>query len=106
MRKGTLSGDYYDFCEGHPYKVLLYRLQSILSEGAALSGLTAITGTGGKIAAEIFNALYVNEIIAQSAAVSFYYPEAHTIIEMGGEDSKLIFLNDSFDDQFRLSIFR
>ncbi|MBA7641023.1 hypothetical protein ES703_48695 [subsurface metagenome] len=34
----------------------------------------------------------MNEIVAQSSSVARLYPEAGTIIEMGGEDSKLIFM--------------
>jgi predicted CoA-substrate-specific enzyme activase len=94
-RNNRIFLDYYDYCEGRPYHVMLRRLKSILSEGYKLSGLTAITGTGGKTAADLLNARYVNEVIAQSTAVSLYYPEARTVIEMGGEDSKLLFMEDA-----------
>jgi len=86
--------DYYDYCEGRPYNVLLNRLKQIMSDGFELSGLAAVTGTGGKIAADLLNAVYVNEVIAQSTAVSQYYPHVRTVIEMGGEDSKLIFMEE------------
>lgn len=36
---------------------------------------------------------YVNEIVSQATATSFFYPQVRTIIEIGGEDSKLIFLD-------------
>ena len=48
---------------------------------------------------------YVNEIVAQSTSVSKYYPEVRTIIEMGGEDSKLIFMDELDDNASRLSDF-
>jgi predicted CoA-substrate-specific enzyme activase len=51
------------------------------------------TGIGGKKAAEIMGGMHINEIIAQSTAVSRLYPQARTVIEMGGEDSKLIFMD-------------
>jgi len=37
----------------------------------------------------------VNEIVSQATATSFFYPQVKTIIEIGGEDSKLIFLDKS-----------
>ena len=36
---------------------------------------------------------FVNEIVAQAAATSHLYREVKTVIEIGGEDSKLICLN-------------
>ena len=36
----------------------------------------------------------MNEIIAQSASVARLYPKVRTVIEMGGEDSKLIFMEE------------
>jgi len=37
---------------------------------------------------------FVNEIIAQTKAVQHFYPEVKTIIDVGGEDSKLILLEE------------
>ncbi|MBN2763189.1 MAG: hypothetical protein JXR41_08880, partial [Bacteroidales bacterium] len=54
--------------------------------------LVALTGSGGKLATELLGGKFVNEIIAQSKSVSVLYPDAKTIIEMGGEDSKLILM--------------
>ncbi len=51
-----------------------------------------ITGSGGKQLAEIVGAHFVNEILAQSAFVGHFHPRARTVIEMGGEDAKLISL--------------
>ncbi len=52
----------------------------------------AITGTGGKLATELIGGIFVNEIIAQATSTGILYPEAKTVIEIGGEDSKLIIL--------------
>ena len=49
----------------------------------------AITGTGGKLATELIGGIFVNEIIAQATSTGILYPEARTVIEIGGEDSKL-----------------
>jgi predicted CoA-substrate-specific enzyme activase len=51
-----------------------------------------ITGSGGKQVAEIIGARFINEILAQSIFAGRFYPHARTIIEMGGEDAKLISL--------------
>ena len=56
-----------------------------------LSGI-AVTGSGGKLATDLIGGIFVNEIIAQATSAGILYPEARTVIEIGGEDSKLIIL--------------
>ncbi len=52
----------------------------------------SITGTAGKLVAQLIGATPVNEIIAQSNSINYLYPQVRTVIEIGGEDSKLILL--------------
>ncbi len=54
-----------------------------------ISGM-AVTGIGGKLLSRILNIPFVNEIVAQALASGKFYPEVRTVIEIGGEDSKLI----------------
>ncbi len=85
--------NYYDYCHGRPFHVLREVLTRLLSHlPVEAIGLVGLTGTGGKLASRLIGGSFVNEIVAQSSSVAELYPEAQTIIEMGGEDSKLIFL--------------
>ena len=52
--------------------------------------LAACTGMGGKTLADILGGLFVNEVIAQGRGTHHFCPEARTIIDMGGEDAKMI----------------
>src|SRR4030065_272996 len=52
----------------------------------------SFTGIGGKLLSELLGGNFVNEIIAQAKAVQHLYPQIKTIIDIGGEDSKLIFI--------------
>jgi activator of 2-hydroxyglutaryl-CoA dehydratase len=52
----------------------------------------ALTGTGGKLATGLIGGTFVNEIIAQATSTGRLFPDAQTVIEIGGEDSKLIIL--------------
>ena len=52
--------------------------------------LAAFTGLGGKILAEVLGGSLVNEVIAQARGTYHFSPEARTIIDMGGEDAKLM----------------
>ncbi|MEI9475930.1 MAG: acyl-CoA dehydratase activase, partial [Deltaproteobacteria bacterium] len=54
----------------------------------------SFTGIGGKLLSELLGGNFVNEIIAQTKAVQHFYPEVKTIIDIGGEDSKLILLEE------------
>ncbi|MBU8891718.1 MAG: hypothetical protein KOO66_03015 [Bacteroidales bacterium] len=83
----------YTYCQGRPFHVLREMLQEIFNEyGLDQIDKIAFTGTGGKQASELVGGFFVNEIISQSSSVAVLYPEANTIIEMGGEDSKLILM--------------
>ncbi|MFW5769327.1 MAG: acyl-CoA dehydratase activase, partial [Spirochaetota bacterium] len=84
----------YDYHHGRPYYKLREVLEELLAEyGDDAFETIAATGTGGKLAAELVGGEFVNEIVSQSASVEKLYPHAKTIIEMGGEDSKLIFMD-------------
>ena len=91
--KKEIIEEYYDYSRGRPFKVLADRLSDILSRHNNLSGTISLTGTGSKIASELLNGIAVNEIVSQSKAVMELYPNVRTVIEMGGEDSKLISLD-------------
>lgn len=86
--------NYYDLCNGRPFKLLHQVISRILDKyGQDSIEKIAFTGSGGKKAVGLLGGYFVNEIIAQSSAVSALYPEVKTVIEMGGEDSKLIFMD-------------
>jgi predicted CoA-substrate-specific enzyme activase len=85
--------EYYDYVHGRPFNVLKDRLSTVLDKypSATIKGI-AVTGTGGKLATSLIGGVFVNEIIAQATSAGILYPEARTVIEIGGEDSKLIIL--------------
>jgi predicted CoA-substrate-specific enzyme activase len=86
--------EHYDYIHGRPYNVLKDRLAFVLEKypPKSISGI-AFTGTGGILASGLIGGVFVNEIIAQATAAGILYPDAKTIIEIGGEDSKLIIMD-------------
>ncbi|MCK4822693.1 CoA activase, partial [bacterium] len=83
----------YTYCQGKPFIVLLDILDKLIKKyGKDSIDQIAFTGTGGKQAVKLVGGIFVNEIIAQSTSVAHLYPQVRTVIEMGGEDSKLIFI--------------
>ena len=83
--------EHYTRTKGQPLKTVLAVLTEILTRVSAERILSiSVTGTAGKLIAELLGGEFVNEIIAQGKSTIFFYPQVKTIIEMGGEDSKLI----------------
>jgi len=94
--QGKKIKSYYERHKGHPLPVALKLLREINSslntENSKKDFSLSITGSAGRLLASILKIVPVNEIVAQAFATSLVYPSIRTIIEMGGEDSKLILL--------------
>ncbi|MEW6409858.1 MAG: acyl-CoA dehydratase activase [Nitrospirota bacterium] len=88
----------YERHYGQPLKVAMNLLEK--TEPANCLG---ITGSVGKLLASILSVEFVNDIIAQSTAVSRFYPGIKTIIEMGGECSRLIILENGILKDFSMN---
>ena len=91
--QGEIIQEDYRRTKGQPLETaleVLSRFIGDLPDGRLRS--MAMTGTAGKKVAELLQIPFVNEIIAQARAIEAFHPEVRSIIEMGGEDSKLILL--------------
>ena len=53
-----------------------------------------MTGSGGQQLAHMLGARFVQEVAAVSLAVERAYPEVRSVIELGGQDAKMIFFQD------------
>ncbi|MFW2331801.1 MAG: acyl-CoA dehydratase activase, partial [Nitrospinota bacterium] len=88
---GRIIHTIYERSFGQPTKKAGIVLKDLLDrlEGSKLAHI-GVTGAGGELVSSIVGGLFVNEIIAQSQTVSKLYPTIKTLVEMGGEDSKMI----------------
>jgi predicted CoA-substrate-specific enzyme activase len=105
--KREILEEHYTRTHGQPLTTAHRILQEILSRltSSQLRGI-ALTGSGGKMLAELLEARFENEIIAQSKSIECFYPQVRTIVEMGGEDSKLISLDyDERSQKIKISDF-
>ncbi len=104
-RAGEVLEEYYTRLRGQPLKTVKGILEEIFSRIPAerFAGIS-FTGTGGKVLAEILGGEFYNEIIAQSKAIERLYPQVRTVIDIGGEDSKLIIIERE-GDRFRIEDF-
>src|SRR5207244_7438207 len=53
-----------------------------------------MTGSGGGSIAEQIGAKFVQEVTAVSLAVEKMHPEVYSVIELGGQDAKIIVFKD------------
>lgn len=82
---------------GRPIEALQEGLAQLRGQGAAEVEILAVgtTGSGRHLAARFIGADVVkNEITAQMTSTLFYFPQADTIFEIGGQDSKYISLQE------------
>ncbi|MBQ8605092.1 MAG: 2-hydroxyacyl-CoA dehydratase [Oscillospiraceae bacterium] len=59
----------------------------------------AITGSAGLGVAKAADIPFVQEVYATAAAVNRYVPQADAVIELGGEDAKIIFFRGSLEER-------
>lgn len=92
--------------QGQPVPALqqaLAELRAGLPAGAAIAGVGA-TGSARYLAAAIAGGDVVkNEITSQAVATARSVPQARAIIEIGGQDSKLVLLRDGIVSDFGMN---
>jgi predicted CoA-substrate-specific enzyme activase len=86
----------YERTKGQPIPTLLAAFKRLVEDFPTVSGVVA-TGSGRDLIAGVLGVARENEILTQARAVTYFHPEVRTVIEIGGQDSKLIFLD--FDEK-------
>ncbi len=99
---------YSTYCrtEGRPIQVVQQELRKMAEQlGRDIEiGAVGTTGSGRMLTAAVVGADVVkNEITAHAVAASSIVPEVQTILEIGGQDSKLIILRDGIVTDFAMN---
>ncbi len=97
---GGVQQRYYKKHRGHPLPAALEILKALAGGDDCC---LAITGSTGKLLAKILGCEPLNEIVAQAYATRKIFPRIRTVIEMGGEDSKLILLGNEGIQDFSMN---
>jgi len=96
----------YLLTQGKPIKMVQQGLRQIkqqLPEDIVICGV-ATTGSARYLAGVIVGAdLVKNEITCHAVATLMYVPEVQTIIEIGGQDSKIIIIRDGIVTDFGMN---
>lgn len=102
---GELTKEIYLRTKGNPIAAICEGMD-ILKEQVGEKEIAGVgtTGSGRTITSVIVGADSVkNEITAHGMATSFLYPEARTILEIGGQDSKIILLKNGLITDFAMN---
>jgi predicted CoA-substrate-specific enzyme activase len=91
--------------DGQPLSVIKTGLAEIGSRfRKAVIGGVGTTGSGRLLAGAIIGAdLIKNEITAHAGATVHFHPETRTVMEIGGQDSKIIFIRDGIVADFAMN---
>ncbi|MCG6926684.1 MAG: acyl-CoA dehydratase activase [Acidobacteria bacterium] len=94
---GEILAHRYVRANGQPRETLLEtsRLLDRQFAGARILAV-GLTGSGGRAVASLVGGIHNNELVTQTRAVGVLHPEARTVIEIGGQDSK--FLSVEWDE--------
>ncbi|MCK4322584.1 2-hydroxyglutaryl-CoA dehydratase [candidate division WOR-3 bacterium] len=97
----VLSSSYL-YTKGRPIKAIKNVLKD-LDKGHKVSG-AGTTGSARRLAGVMINADVIkNEIIAHALAATQFYLETKTVIEIGGQDSKIIILRNGIPIDFAMN---
>lgn len=99
--KGNILERFYRKHYGNSLKIAYELLKEVYH--IFPNNTLSITGSTGKLISSILKITPVNEIAAHSYAIKSLYPHIKTVIEMGGEDSKLIFLENGRIKDFSIN---
>ena len=102
----TVEQALYLRTQGQPMQTIqkgIKLLRSKMKKSAEIMGV-GTTGSARKLAATLLGADVVkNEITAHAVAASRVNPEVQTILEIGGQDSKIILLRDGVVSDFAMN---
>ena len=91
----TLWQDYQRHETRQPEKVLEFLRRMEADSGISTTNTRIfITGSGGGPIAEMIGAKFVQEVHAVALAVEKLHPEVYSVIELGGQDAKIIVFKD------------
>ncbi len=92
---GSVLSHSYRRSYGEPIPATVKTISELLgkAEGSRVMNI-GVTGSAGELVASLVGGEFANEIVSFSRAVSSLYPNIRTLIEMGGEDSKMLMFKE------------
>lgn len=90
---GTVVNSIYRRHLSNIRETLVDILHNLVWRYGDLPGKAAVTGSAGIALVEMLKLPFVQEVLATEHAVREFYPDADAVIELGGEDAKVMYLS-------------
>ena len=74
-------------------------LESLLLKYPSNTYTLALTGSGAMSAAKFLGVDFIQEVVSCKRAVEKYIPQTDVVIELGGEDAKIIYFDNSIEQR-------
>ena len=74
-------------------------LENLLKMYPSNSFTLALTGSGAMSAAKFLGVNFIQEVVSCKRAVEKYIPKTDVVIELGGEDAKIIYFDESIEQR-------
>ena len=74
-------------------------LEDLLAKFPLSSFTLALTGSGAMSAAKFLGVNFIQEVVSCKRAVEKYIPKTDVVIELGGEDAKIIYFDQSIEQR-------
>lgn len=74
-------------------------LEDLLTQYPLSSFTLALTGSGAMSAAKFLGVNFIQEVVSCKRAVEKYIPKTDVVIELGGEDAKIIYFDHSIEQR-------
>lgn len=98
-KEGEIVFESYKRHLSYVKEVLIEQLNIIKEKFGNIAFKTSITGSAGMGLAQKGDIPFVQEVQASYLAVKKYYPNTDVVIELGGEDAKIIFLTNGLEQR-------
>ena len=83
--------------------ILAAQLNALIQQFPQSQFKMHITGSAGMGIAERIHIPFVQEIVASAEVVNAYYPDVRTLIDLGGEDAKMVFFHPGKQPDIRMN---
>ncbi|BCB95658.1 2-hydroxyglutaryl-CoA dehydratase activator [Dissulfurispira thermophila] len=100
-KEGNKVEGHYARHYGHPVRITIKLLKEIQERFPENS--LSVTGSAAKAITSTLNIKPINEVVSQFYSIKKLFPHVNTIIELGGEDSKLIILENGTIKDFSMN---
>lgn len=84
-------------------KILIEELNNIITRFSDRKFTIGITGSAGMGISERTEIPFVQEVVASIEVIRKEHPDTHTMIDLGGEDAKMVFFQDEKQPDIRMN---